>query len=379
MIALVTLPACVQICRAELRFRTRLSPECTDLIRQCLSVQSDQRPTLEALLAHPWLQAQPPATPSKQQLQQPSGSAAAHQMAAAAAAAPPTAAACKHQRPQALAAPVLQQHNPAAIQQQHSYQVCPRIPEDQAAATAAAAGGLPIPRKLCTGSNGHHSSGLNSAGSSYCSSVSSTLSSTNSNFSSPTGGSNSSCGSSNQQLQCGARHKLLLQQQQAAAAGLPPLPSCSNSRQQLISATSTNNNNHQPAVGGKSKALSSSEPMDSSCGHGSPPMPVSMTTATTTTLTSTTGSVPTLPLQSRLAGHHPYPHLQQQQIHNSPAAAAELNTITCTLSSVAGPPILSTKPSMVSAAASGAAALIPNGTHPTMPAATVSGGCYGTI
>ena len=44
-----------QICRAEIRFRVRLSAECQDLIRQCLQVQADQRPSLESVFRHPWL------------------------------------------------------------------------------------------------------------------------------------------------------------------------------------------------------------------------------------------------------------------------------------------------------------------------------------
>ena len=44
-----------QICNAELRFRYRVSPECQDLIRQCLTVDTNIRPSLTSLLAHPWL------------------------------------------------------------------------------------------------------------------------------------------------------------------------------------------------------------------------------------------------------------------------------------------------------------------------------------
>ena len=44
-----------QICRAEIRFRRRLTQECQDLIRQCLQVDANQRPTLLQILAHPWL------------------------------------------------------------------------------------------------------------------------------------------------------------------------------------------------------------------------------------------------------------------------------------------------------------------------------------
>ena len=45
-----------QICRAELRFRTRLSAECQDLIRKCLQTEANRRPSLEVVLKHPWLQ-----------------------------------------------------------------------------------------------------------------------------------------------------------------------------------------------------------------------------------------------------------------------------------------------------------------------------------
>merc|ERR1711881_605900 len=44
-----------QICLAELRFRYRVSPECQDLIRQCMKVDTNQRATLSGILSHPWL------------------------------------------------------------------------------------------------------------------------------------------------------------------------------------------------------------------------------------------------------------------------------------------------------------------------------------
>ena len=44
-----------QICLAELRFRYRVSPECQDLIRQCLKVDTNQRASLSGILSHPWL------------------------------------------------------------------------------------------------------------------------------------------------------------------------------------------------------------------------------------------------------------------------------------------------------------------------------------
>lgn len=46
-----------QIVSAELRFRYRVSPECQDLIRQCLTVDTSVRPSLASLASHPWLHA----------------------------------------------------------------------------------------------------------------------------------------------------------------------------------------------------------------------------------------------------------------------------------------------------------------------------------
>jgi len=56
-----------QICRADLRFRARLSPECQDLIRKCLQIVPERRPCLEAILKHPWLQ--PPVNNPENQVQ----------------------------------------------------------------------------------------------------------------------------------------------------------------------------------------------------------------------------------------------------------------------------------------------------------------------
>jgi len=44
-----------QICSAELRFRYRVSGECQDLVRQCLTVDTAARPSLAQLATHPWL------------------------------------------------------------------------------------------------------------------------------------------------------------------------------------------------------------------------------------------------------------------------------------------------------------------------------------
>jgi len=48
------------ICTAEVRFRTRLTHECQDIIRRCLKVRPSDRPTLKDLLNHPWMSANLP-------------------------------------------------------------------------------------------------------------------------------------------------------------------------------------------------------------------------------------------------------------------------------------------------------------------------------
>lgn len=48
------------ICKAEVRFRARLTHECQDIIRQCLKVRPSDRPSLVELLNHPWMSAQLP-------------------------------------------------------------------------------------------------------------------------------------------------------------------------------------------------------------------------------------------------------------------------------------------------------------------------------
>ncbi|KAK2167826.1 hypothetical protein LSH36_23g01022 [Paralvinella palmiformis] len=45
-----------QIIKANIHFRGKLSNEVKDIIRQCLSIKPAERPTLEDLLLHPWLQ-----------------------------------------------------------------------------------------------------------------------------------------------------------------------------------------------------------------------------------------------------------------------------------------------------------------------------------
>ncbi|KAK6176371.1 hypothetical protein SNE40_014671 [Patella caerulea] len=54
-----------QIIKAEITFKGRLSQEVKNLIRWCLSIRPSDRPSLEQLLEHPWLQAGIPITNDK--------------------------------------------------------------------------------------------------------------------------------------------------------------------------------------------------------------------------------------------------------------------------------------------------------------------------
>jgi len=45
------------ILSADVRFRRKLSSECQDLIRKCLSISPCDRPSLEDILSHPWMSA----------------------------------------------------------------------------------------------------------------------------------------------------------------------------------------------------------------------------------------------------------------------------------------------------------------------------------
>ncbi|CAG5129910.1 unnamed protein product [Candidula unifasciata] len=49
-----------QIKAAELHYKVHLSQHCKDLIRKCLSVDPQHRPTLEQILLHPWMTKLPP-------------------------------------------------------------------------------------------------------------------------------------------------------------------------------------------------------------------------------------------------------------------------------------------------------------------------------
>ncbi|KAL5015528.1 hypothetical protein ScPMuIL_009798 [Solemya velum] len=44
-----------QICKADLKFRGRLSHDVKDLVRRCLAIRPSDRPSLEEILEHPWL------------------------------------------------------------------------------------------------------------------------------------------------------------------------------------------------------------------------------------------------------------------------------------------------------------------------------------
>lgn len=46
-----------QILQADVRFRRRLSLECQDLIKKCLSVTPCERPSFDDILSHPWMTA----------------------------------------------------------------------------------------------------------------------------------------------------------------------------------------------------------------------------------------------------------------------------------------------------------------------------------
>jgi len=46
-----------QICNADLKFRTRLTHECQDLVRKCLRLRPADRISIEEILQHPWMTA----------------------------------------------------------------------------------------------------------------------------------------------------------------------------------------------------------------------------------------------------------------------------------------------------------------------------------
>ncbi len=52
------------ICNAEVRFRTRLTHECQDLVRRCLRVRPNDRISLVDMLNHPWMSARLPVEPT---------------------------------------------------------------------------------------------------------------------------------------------------------------------------------------------------------------------------------------------------------------------------------------------------------------------------
>ena len=137
-----------QICRAETRFRVRLSVECQDLIRQCLQVPPDQRPKLEEILLHPWLRMSPSrcAKAAAATLSATSGGGEAMQV---------TSSDLGHTATGATMAP--------SRRNLPSSSSAMALASNSAAVNPAAAvnSGLPIPRKA---SVGHHS--LNSVGSS---------------------------------------------------------------------------------------------------------------------------------------------------------------------------------------------------------------------
>lgn len=48
-----------EICSGHLQWRNHVSEECKDLIRKCLAREGSDRPTLEEILEHPWMQVPP--------------------------------------------------------------------------------------------------------------------------------------------------------------------------------------------------------------------------------------------------------------------------------------------------------------------------------
>ncbi|XP_076447643.1 serine/threonine-protein kinase pim-3-like [Babylonia areolata] len=46
-----------QILRAQVTFKTRVSAQARDLVRQCLSLKPSERPSLQQIMDHPWMQA----------------------------------------------------------------------------------------------------------------------------------------------------------------------------------------------------------------------------------------------------------------------------------------------------------------------------------
>ena len=128
-----------QICRAETRFRVRLSIECQDLIRRCLQVPPDQRPKLEEILVHPWLRMPPGRCAAKASAVAAGGGAEAMQVSSSEVAAVGGTTTSRRNLPSSSSAMAKLASNHAAVD----------------------SSGLPIPRKM---SVGHHS--LNSVGSS---------------------------------------------------------------------------------------------------------------------------------------------------------------------------------------------------------------------
>ena len=130
-----------QICRAETRFRVRLSIECQDLIRRCLQVPPDQRPKLEEILVHPWLR-MPPSRCAAKATSAAGGGAEAMQVTSSEVAATVGGTTTSRRNLPSSSSAM------AKLASNHS-------------AAAVDGSGLPIPRKM---SVGHHS--LNSVGSS---------------------------------------------------------------------------------------------------------------------------------------------------------------------------------------------------------------------
>ena len=194
-----------QICRAELRFRTRLSAECQDLIRKCLQTEASRRPSLELVLKHAWLQIQAGQSSNHHNHQNPQ-----------------TNSSLNHGLNNGLHSHHIHNTHPGLhFTSSNNAETEIRSPNttiNGVSVTVSHPSMMPIPRKVSLG--GHS---LNSVGSSHCGSAS------------------SSCGSSNlpttqhhhQHHQRTSNHLLAVRPAQAAAAQAaaaasamkPPVPS----------------------------------------------------------------------------------------------------------------------------------------------------------
>ena len=133
-----------QICRADIRFRVRLSSECQDLVRQCLQVRAEDRPKLEDILCHPWLRMNHHHHHH-------------HHSSSSTSNGHVSSSSSSHHQCQGVPSSSSTSSSSSATSSSSSLMLSPAL------------SGLPIPRKI---SLGHHHQSLNSVGSSTSGSVS---------------------------------------------------------------------------------------------------------------------------------------------------------------------------------------------------------------